>query len=56
MIADANIQYSTFQWESTVKTLRQMLIAKAHMEEGDYTLWHIRHHWFQEVVLINNIL
>lgn len=34
LMSETSIQYSTFQWEPTIRTLRQMLIAKAHMEEG----------------------
>ena len=35
-MSDTAREFSTFQWASQVKHLRQMLIAGAHMEEGTY--------------------
>jgi len=34
IMSQENIKFSTFQWSPILKTLHQMLIAKAHMEEG----------------------
>ncbi|XP_067927911.1 tubulin delta chain-like [Watersipora subatra] len=34
LMPESSLQYSTFQWDASIRTMRQMLIAKAYMEEG----------------------